>query len=656
MTLTAAFISAGYARPWLFSHGLPRIPILAGWLDRTDARFFNSWVLTTLLLLFIANLVVFTWQRIPLVPPRYGRWFIHIGLILVACGVLLHFHFALAGRVRLYADANTGPATVDHFYDEDARSLYVRIGQEDPVEIPLPTLPRFEEYGDGLGNAGALARRGLTNIAPTLEITDQATGNGRKENLAELIGCKGQQLTFDVVGFFPHADTQTQFSFDPASHTTGVEITKENQPDKSWWLVGSDPRFRSDNEHFLIDLRHVDADPAMVTELSDAATKLFHLDVSLPNQPVTPMDVQIGKTCPVGTSGYSLKIERFIPNFPMSGSGEMVSCLTVLVTTPTQTFRRMVLQDKPVQTDFKLGGPADGAMGKRQTTPLDAGLVIDFHVHDPFRLLPEQHAVKHTLLTPAMGTELIDIVAGIGDVASEVKHFPTGAGDIEIHAPSDPMSPSGAQPELPGMKIHVERKDHVRAIDTVTVIKPPHADGANDQLVTLKVSMGDWSGRVYAPFAEEAGDRLQPDQWHGGFVLPPGAIAPLQVQLGYTRHPLPARLTLDQFKLVTDDDESADDPKATIKDVVSNITLSASNTEVGSDTAVVKLHQPVHFNDWRFSQLAYDSQLHQWTQLRVRKQPAIYMILSGCAMIVLGGLYVVLIKPRLRRAMSGKSV
>jgi hypothetical protein len=660
IVLTGAYIAVGFTRPWLNDSGVANWPMSGNWIDRTDSQFFNAWPLQILLVLVVANLIVVTWQKIPLTPARYGRWLINVGVILLASGALLHFHFQQRGRVRMYVDADAGPATVDHFYDEDSRSLYVRIGQEDPIEIPLPTLPRFNPYGDSLGNGGVLTSRGLANFAPTLEITDQATGNGRKENLAELIGCKGQQLKFDVVGFYPHANTQTEFSIDPASHISGVEITKENQPGKSWWLVGADPRFRSDNDHFLVDLRHVDADPAMVTELSDAAGKLFHLDVTLPNQPVTPLDVQIGKSYAVGTTGYTLKIERFIPNFPMSGSGEMVSCLTVFVTTPTQTFRRMVLQGKPIQTDFKLGDPADGAMGKRQTSPLDAGLVIDFHVHDPFRLLPEQHAVKHTLLTPAIGTELIDIVAGIGDVASEVKHFATGAGDIEISAPSDPMGAPQAQPSLPGMKIHVERKDHVRAIDTITVAKAQQHDASadtanNDQLVTLKVSMGDWTGMVYAPFAEEAGDRLQPDRWHGGFVLPPGAIAPLQVQLGYTRHPLPARLTLDQFKLIPVDGESPDDPKAAIQDVVSNITLSTSNTEVGSDSEVAKLNQPIYFNNgnWVFSQAGYDLDAHQWTQFRVGNRPAIYIMPAGCTMILLGVVYAIGVKPIVLRRKKG---
>jgi len=234
--LATACATAGFARPWLFANGISKVPVLGNWLDQTDARFFSSWVLTTLLVLLTANLVVFTWQRVPLTPARYGRWFINLGLILLACGALLHFHFSLAGRLRLYVDGNAGPATVDHFYDEDARSLYVRIGQEEPIEIPLPNLPRFNSYVDGHGISGALAHRGLTNIAPTLEITDQATGNGRKENLAELIGCKGQQLKFDVVGFYSHASTRTEFNIDPGSHISGVEITKENQPGKSLLL------------------------------------------------------------------------------------------------------------------------------------------------------------------------------------------------------------------------------------------------------------------------------------------------------------------------------------------------------------------------------------------------------------------------------------
>jgi hypothetical protein len=282
--------------------------------------------------------------------------------------------------------------------------------------------------------------------------------------------------------------------------------------------------------------------------------------------------------------------------------------------------------------------------------PLDAGLVIDFHVHDPFRLLPEQHAVKHTLLTPPGGGELIDIVAGIGDVASEVKRFPTGAGEIEVEPPGDPMAAPGQPAQMPGMKIHVERKDHLKPIDTVKIADPnlrgkTASDAGLFQLVKLKVTMGDWTGIVYAQFTEEAGERLAQDQWHGGFVLPPGAITPLQVQLGSTRRPLPARLTLDQLKLTAEED------------AVSTITLSRTDSDLDSFTDAAKLNHPIYFGNgnWIFSQAGYDSVGRQWTELRIGNRPAVNVMLAGCVMIFLGFAYTVFAKPIIVRKMKQKA-
>lgn len=685
MVLTALYIAMGSARPWLRNIGVDEWPLLRNWFDKTDLQYFNSWPLKTLMALLVANLIVVTWRKIPLTPPRYGVWCIHAGIITLICGTSMYYYYKVEGRVRLYVDPQVGPVTVDHFYDKDQRSLYVRIGRDVPVEIPTPTLPRFKEYDERLGNADVLVGRGLTGIMPALEITNSSTGEKHTENLAELIGCKGQQLKLDVVGFYPYAETSTDWVPDPASNVSGVDVTMEKVADSEavneWWLVGSDPRFQFDNDRALMDMRHVDASPDMVDALTKAAGQLFHLSVALPGQKTTELDVQIGKSYAVGDSEYSLKIERFTPNFPMFGTGEMVQDLTMLVTTPTQTFRRMVLQDKAVQTDFKLNDPTAGPMGKRQKAPLDSGLAVDFHVHDPYRLLPEQNAVKHTLLTPAGSAELIDIATGIEDVPSQVIHCPSGSEDIEMKPPSDAMEAPFAQgadaiaapasqpaataeemQEHPPVKIHVERRDHIRPLDRV-IIKPAAQRNRDDedsgrfQLVKLKASMGNWSEIVYAPFAEDAGDQLPQDQWHGGYIFPPGAIAPLQVQLGNTRRPLPAHLTLDNFKLIPYEGASPDDPNAIMKDFVSTVTVSDNETG-DSYTDVARMNHPIYFGNgsWLFFQAAFDAGTHQWTQLGVGNRPAIGIMLAGCLMVIVGLMYAFYIKPIIVRRMKQKAI
>ncbi len=673
MALTAAFIAVGSARPWLKELGVDEWPGIRTWFDKTDMQFFNAWPLKTLMTLLVANLAVVTWRKIPLTPPRYGVWCIHAGIITLICGTSLYYRNKVEGRVRIYVDSSLGPTTVDHFYDKDERSLFVRLGQEDPIEIPLPTLPRFKEYDDKLGNADALADRGLTGIEPGMDITDRATGDKHRENLAELIGCKGQKLKFDVVGFYPYATTSTDFTADPNSQVSGVDVTMQKIADgqlvDEWWLVGSDPRFHLDTERAMMDLSHVDATADMVTVLTAAAGQLFHLDVSLPNVPAMPMDVAIGKTYPVGTTGYTLKINSFQPNFPTFDTGEPVALLEIMVTSPTQTFRRFVMQDKPDPTDFKIGAKV------RTPKPLDNNLKIAFHVHDPFRLLPEQNSVKHTFLTPAGRTDLIDIVAGIGTVASDVKRIAGGSEDIPISmqndssAPFAPFAGGAAAPPAdapenhPQVKIHVERRDHIHPVDSAIVVSPARRDkNAEDegyyQLIKLKVSMGDWSTIVFAPYADSAADHLRQDVWRGGYVTPPGALAPLQFQLGNTTRRLPVRLTLDNFKLIPYPGASVDQPNAMMLDFISTITLN--DTDTGDTyTDVAKMNHPIYFNGgkWLFFQAAYDSSGgHQWTQLGVGNRPAVNIMRAGCLMIFFGLAYAFYAKPYIVRRMKQNAI
>ncbi len=694
MALTAIYIAMGSARPWLKEMGVDEWPLVRDWFDKTDMQFFNSWPLKTLMILLVMNLIVVTWRRIPLTPPRYGVWCIHAGIITLICGTAQYYYYKVEGRVRIYSDPNAGPTVVDHFYDKDQRSLYVRIaprgseaGQEIPVEIPLPTLPRFKEYDEHFGGADALARRGLTLIEPTVEITDRVTGNHRLDNLAELVGCTAQKLKFDIIGFYPYAMmSQPDFVANPASDTTGIEVTLPSINDQGatsdWWLVASDPEVSFNNDRALMDMRHIDATPEMVTGLVDAAGKLFHLKITLPDQPVISLDVQVGQTYTVGSSGYKLKVESFEPSWSMFGTGEQAAMLQMIVTSPTQTFRRMVLQDKPVQTDFVLNAPGAGPMGKRQKKPLDTDLKIDFHVHDPMHLLPEQNNVKHTLLTVPGNTELIDISAGVGEVASEVKRFATGVEDIDVKTDSEqmtaPFAPAAAAsqpvagengdsgdaaPAHPSVKVHLERRDHIRRVDSIQVVAPAGRDrNAEDegdyQVLKIRVSMGDWSTVVYAPFAQDAADHVRPDRWRAGLVFPPGAIAPLQLQLGNSRRPLPVKLALNQFKLVPYDGAAPDDKNAMMKDFVSTITLSDLDSGE-SYVDVAKMNHPIYYGGggWLFFQATFDnSDAHGWTGLGVGNRPAYKIMRAGCLMIFVGLAYAFYAKPIIVRRMKEKAI
>ncbi len=668
MVLITGYMAAGSGRQWFRATGIDQWPIIRDWFDKTDLEFFNAWPLKTLMALLVANLIVVTWRKIPLTPPRYGVWCVHAGIITLVLGTAIHYGNKVEGRVRIYTDPSGGPNSVDSYYDKDERALFVRTGRDIPAAFTLPALPRFQEYDEAAGNAATLRRRGLWDRPLTLPVADR-TGKVHDESLAELVGAKGD-LKFDVVGYYPYANVRTDFdTSDPTSHVTGVELSMGDPQDPAtvsdWYVVASDPRFRADNDH-LMEVQHLEGDTDVANKVAEAAGQLFRMDVSVAAAAQPALYVHPGQIVTVGKTGYTLQVETYNPAWPMFGTHEPVQAMTMLVTAPTQQYRRMVLVGKTVQTDFKLGVAGAGPMGKRQPAPLDDALKINFQVQDPYQLMPAEKAVKHTLLTPTGSKELVDVEVTRNSV-SAVHRFANGSGDIQLTAPS--AEEMGGQPEAdnaaaehPSIKVHLERHDHLDPQDTVAPVPARQRESQADedglfQAVKLRVRLGDWSRDVVVPYTPGAADRLRQDPWRGGYVTLPGAVAPLQFQLGNARHPLPCRLTLDNFKVIPFAG-GADSPEAFIQDYRSTITMSGSD-DSDTLTDVASLNHPIYFNGgrWLFFQAAYDPSVpHAWTQLGVGNRPAVPVMISGCVMIFVGLMYAFYAKPIIIRRMKQRAL
>ena len=685
MALTAAYIATGSARPWFRDLGVDEWPMVRDWFDKTDMQFFNAWPLKTLMALLVANLIIVTWRRIPLTPPRYGVWCIHAGIITLICGTSLYYRQKVEGRIVVYKDARFGPTAVDHYYDKDQRSLYVRVGNLDPIEIPLPELPRFKDYDEKLGNSRKLTNRGLTGLSPSMEVAD-ANGNKRMENLAHVMGSKND-LKVDVIGFYPYAEVEPDFVTDPNSKATGVDVTMKWAGDPpagapliphQWTLAGSDAEhdelpeqveIKSEGQKSLIpihlEMQHRDADNAMVEAMSRAVTELFHLDVTLPNQKPIPLDVQIGKSYPVGETGYVIGVQSFDPTF-VTFAGEQVPLMMLQVTTPAQqVFRRSIMLGRKDQTDFKIGARM------REQKPIDPGLQIDLNIKDPFQLLPTRSTLKHTLLTPTDGTGLVDLVCGYGSVASEIRRFPKGEEEFDLQMPAPPKPPmagpsadSETEPvERPMFRLLIQRRDHLTMQDRMVAVpqdkrERDKEDSGSEQVAKLRVTLGNWTGIVYAPFAEEPGDRLIPDRWHLGIVKPPEAGTQVQMQLGFTRRPLPVQLSLDNFKLVPYPGESTDKPKPFYLDYISSITMTDPVTGATSHNEA-RMNHPIYYNggDWLFFQSSFDtSPEHVYTGIGVGNRPARGLLWAGFIMIVIGLFYAFYLKPIIVQRMKQNAI
>ena len=233
MALTAGYIAVGSG-----------FASVREYFEMTELQFFDAWPLKLLMGLLIATLVVVTWKRIPLTPPRYGVWCVHIGIITLILGTSFYYNRKLEGRVRLFTNAAAGPVSTDHFYDKDERSLYVKVNDAPWSWYPLPRLPRFKDYDQSLDNADELAQRGLHDISPTAALRDDPSAPTVNKTLSQWMQWK-DPVKFDIVGYYTYAQTTTQFVDDPTSSTTGVRLTvpdvHEDQ-DVQAWVVQADPR------------------------------------------------------------------------------------------------------------------------------------------------------------------------------------------------------------------------------------------------------------------------------------------------------------------------------------------------------------------------------------------------------------------------------
>lgn len=177
-------------------------------------------------------------------------------------------------------------------------------------------------------------------------------------------------------------------------------------------------------------------------------------------------------------------------------------------------------------------------------------------------------------------------------------------------------------------------------------------DAGAAQVVRVRVNYGDWSQTVVVPFADEAGDTPSNAAWDGGMVAIPGTPVVLQLQLGNTRRPMPAKVTLDKFELVPYPGGDVNNPRTMMRDFRSTLTID--DPEYGEMTDVAHLNHPVYFRDngWLLFQAAYDGQDRTWTQLGVGNRPGVHEMVLACAMIFIGLAYAFYAKPIVIRRMK----
>jgi len=329
----------------------------------------------------------------------------------------------------------------------------------------------------------------------------------------------------------------------------------------------------------------------------------------------------------------------------------------------------MVLSGRPLQTDFALGLPGAGPMGKRQKEPIDKNLTIAFTLHDPLHLVPASGSERHTLIT-AGHSALYDVVTH-ADGTGDFTVFPQGAGIIRVRlapagqAPVAPFAnipapqPAAPQDQPTIIPLHVQRFDHLRHIETVVEVPPPLRErdigevgpSAIWQVLKVRVRTADWHTDVLVPYSRYALEDFWEEPTTSEPVTVPGAQFPFQLRLGQIWRPLPAQLTLEKFEMIPYDGAGSSGSKV-MRDFRS--TVAVDDLDTGQRTeGVAHLNNPIYFRDgaWLFFQAEYDPD-GKWTVLGVGNRPGVRAMLAGCAMIVTGLWYAFYLKPIIIRRMK----
>ena len=641
--------------------------------ELNEAGFFNAWPMWLLAVLLCSNILVVTFERIPFTPPRYGVWTIHVGIVVLVFGMVYYFKNKTEGLTLV----NVGQK-VDWYYDAFERALYVKVGRRKAEPIPLPDLPRFAAYAPQHGNAGRLDRDGLRGIAPTVLDYDPDRRAGAQKPLHQVMDLPGAApVTIDVLAYYPYAVVGRTYEPAPggtAEGRTGIRLTLRDAAtgaSQAQWIIAGEPG-QEEQQVGSLALRHLHRDDELTGEQLLLAAQAAHSLRWQVRGDRGELTIEPGQRKPLGATGYEVEAVEFLPGFPMFGSGQPVDTLELLVHPPAdsphgKTFRRYVLDGLPTQTDFVLGVEGAGPKGQRQTAPVDPELVLRYDVNDALHLLPHAGATEHHIFLTRSQTPGLWQLLTSNTKPAQLAHRPDGKLPIRIDGLRP--DPHTGQPAPMSVELDVERFDHVARQEWVREVPPEQRDrrageSGMMQVLTVRVARGDWEQIVNVPFAQ------WPDLqgWTLGEVRIPGSPAPVQLQLGNMRKPIPATVKLERFELVPYAGDFT--PESAMRDFKSHLTLT-DRTSGAVREATAHLNSPVYFDhqmftgllgriwpdeSWLLYQSQWDPEGQRFTVLGVGNRPGVMTMTVGCTMVVTGLLWAFYVKPILIRRMKEKAL
>lgn len=637
-------------------------------LEMDEMLFFNWWPLKLLAATLIINLSVVTVSRIPLTPPRYGVWTIHMGIILLVLSMSAYY----TRKVEGYLPLAKGQTATD-FYDRWERALYVRTQFSTSRGTVLSGLPRFHEYDEPFGNASKLDQDSLRDLRPVMTVIEQGTGQRSRVTLGESLGLdRDRPVRLDVVGYYPYGQAE-RWKTDPAAKGTALKIRRadSNDPSQSMWLVaGRAADAVVPIGPAAIEYRHLPTQ-ADIDIATKSAEQIHTLTIKL-NGTEKAERVEPGETLEL--PGYSVTVEGFTPSFTLSSNdGKRADMLTLLITKAGgKPFRRTVLSESNQQTDFEIGAEGAGPFGKRLPPGklIDADLQLGYRFSDPTKLLSTvaDTTVKYVLYTAddTTGITMLRVSSREPSVVNKA------AEQVDLHVTAPPAM--FAPPAADGHNhedvadLNVTRVDHVAPSDSVVAVPKEKRDRetastGRGQVVRVKVTCGDWSQIVpvpYDPFATQ-------NTWTSPRIAIPGATGDFQLMLGNQLRSLPIDVRLEKFEAIPYAGGDASG-RSVMRDFKSTITLIPRETRDGRDGGVpfqssASMNEPAFFKlpplawfvpgeSWLLSQASWDPSNLDSTVLQVGNRPAVGTMIAACLMIFAGLMYAFYAKPLIVRRMK----
>lgn len=121
-----------------------RLPLF----EMTELEFYAWWPMQVLLGLFVLNMIWATIRRIEFKFVNIGVLTVHTGIVTLAIGAMLYGYFKFEGDMILMR-RDLGGNFHHTFYDIFTPAVFIQRDNGEGVMIPLPDLPRYNDYEPG---------------------------------------------------------------------------------------------------------------------------------------------------------------------------------------------------------------------------------------------------------------------------------------------------------------------------------------------------------------------------------------------------------------------------------------------------------------------------------------------------------------------------